>query len=137
MKAVMIRPRDACACGIALLLLLLACGCGIRGVALPNNCTLERCSGQVHIIVKWHGEKTDILVAGSVQAYAVVGDLVLGRVPAPGHLRTIDEPVGYFILNTKDGHKEMGLTYEKMQETARDKYGVQSIPTMKEVFTPK
>lgn len=122
---------------IALLVILYVIRHEVLSVDLPNSCTLEPCSRETHIIVQWDGDQSKILVAGSVQSYAVVGGIVFGRIPEPAPHRKITEPIGYFLLNTKNGDRQMGLTYEEMVQLGNDMYGIDSIPPMKETFSLK
>lgn len=123
------------ACAIAMMLLLSSCEA--RSVGLVNGCTLERCSGYMYNIVKRTSGDSVTLVSDTVQAYVIVGDIILGRVVHPGSIYSIDEPVGYFVLDTKSGSREMGLTYERMKEFASERYKINTVPAMKETFPIK
>lgn len=76
-----------------------------------------------------------VIVPGKVVEYAVVGDVVVGRVTMPDwpdqDAKSLFDNVveGYFLLNTASQERALGLTSAGLHEALRE-VGIQQIPTL-------
>jgi hypothetical protein len=71
-------------------------------VALPNGYQIVRDKTEAPTLVKKKGGK---VVPGPVASYSVIRDVVVGMVQA-----TPQEKPAYFVLNTRSGEVDKGLT---------------------------
>ena len=110
-----------------MVLLFCLSACGDYSIRLPGGYSLVRVYSGAVLIAGDHTR--GVVIDPNVEGYAVLGDLVVGRVNTPGNLTDEDMSAsvpGYFILNTKahtvrkglvrqtwlDSLKELGITAE-------------------------
>lgn len=122
------RLLQSLVCASVLMIAVSAHAASISGpvVVLPNSYYLQPDEGGQTKLVKRDGKR---LLPGTIAAYVVVGELVLGAIgttPPPGHQFTNDlefkgtPDTRYFILDTTTGKIESGLDeaawHKRLQE---------------------
>ena len=128
MSACSARWLRALSCACLLLISLNVFAKNVSGpvVVLPNSYYLQPDQGGQTKLVKHDGSR---LVPGTIAAYAVVGQYVIGAegtTPAPSHEITNDldfagkADTRYFILDTVSGKLEAGLTEAAWRQRIKD-----------------
>ncbi|HEV2703337.1 MAG TPA: hypothetical protein VGV09_17045 [Steroidobacteraceae bacterium] len=128
MSACSARLLRALSCACLLLICVNVFAKNVTGpvVVLPNSFYLQPDKGGQTKLVKHDGSR---LVSGTIAAYAVVGQYVIGAegtTPAPSHEITNDldfagtADTRYFILDTVSGKLESGLTEAAWRQRIKD-----------------
>ena len=111
-------------------------GCATGGVSpsvvvLPNSYQIVRAKSAEPVIVKKTGGG---VVAGPVATYAVVRDVVIGKIPEPSAdaakaRSSSKQQPGYFILKTATGELKAGLSEQDWKDQLKAQ-GIQTAPSL-------